>query len=135
MNVIYLDRITRSDARNNCDVLFIFGDNDARSGYGGQAEELRGEPNSHGIRVKKSPEMRSSSFYTDDEYDENIQKIMKDIAAIFTRKEYQISKTLVFPAAGVGTGFAQISSRAPRTAKFLEDTLKQFGFSNGVKPK
>jgi len=76
--------------------------------------------------------MESNSFYTDDEYDENVQKIKEDIAAIFHREEYHV---MVLSTAGIGTGLAQLHYHAPRTAKFLDDILKQHGISNGVKHK
>lgn len=129
MNVIYLERITRKDIKNNPDSLFIFGDNDMRQGFGGQAKEMRGEPNSFGIRVKKSPDMYQNSFYTDNEYNKNITKIKEDIDNIIVQLTHKYNvenhkyNVVVIPSAGIGTGLAQLNVHAPRTAKFLDEYL------------
>lgn len=131
MNAIYLDHITRNDVRNNRHLLFIFGDNDARAGFGGQAKEMRGEINSHGIRVKKLPEMGMNAFYTDIEYNENIRKIKTDVDGIMWLVKNEACQGLVIPSAGIGTGFAQLANRAPKTAKFLDDLFKSYDLLNG----
>lgn len=133
-SVVYLDHISRDDVRNNRLVLFVFGDNDARRGRAGQAESMRGEPNARGIRVKKFPEMRTASFYTDDEYDENIRKISEDIEYFLPCGiNDPLYPVIVVPSAGIGTGLAQLKTRAPRTAKFLDEILLMNGIKNGVK--
>ena len=55
MPVIYQKRICRDDLRRNPNAVYIFGDNEARTGLGGQAREMRGEPNAMGIATKRSP--------------------------------------------------------------------------------
>ena len=45
--------ITRDKIKENPDVLYLFGDNLLRKGLGGQAKEMRGEPNTLGIVSKK----------------------------------------------------------------------------------
>jgi hypothetical protein len=130
MNVMYLPHITRVYVRSNLDMLFIFGDNDKRQGFGGQAKEMRGEPNTYGIRVKKSPAMMPDSFYTDDEYDENIIKIDNDIETIiFLMQGYKI---LVIPSHGVGTGLANLKIKAPKTFTHLCNSMQQEGIYNGL---
>jgi hypothetical protein len=47
--LIVVVRPTRATARRYTDALFAFGDNLARTGRGGQAAALRGEPNAVGI--------------------------------------------------------------------------------------
>jgi hypothetical protein len=106
--------------------MFVFGDNDLRQGYGGQAREMRGESNAVGIRVKKSPSMNDTAFYSDEEYPDNIRKICEDID-----KLERTSGSIVFPSSGVGMGFAQLNMRAPITFKYLcEELYKRFGISN-----
>ena len=84
--------IKRKDIQSNPDILFVFGDNDARKGMGGMAKEFRNEPNSIGIRVKKKPARTDDSYYVDEELTENCLKIDEDIEAILEKaKEYVYS--------------------------------------------
>lgn len=102
--------------------MYVFGDNDARVGMGGQAAEMRGEPNTVGIRTKKAPLTAESVYYTDDEYKENVRKISEDFQAI----EYHLQSggLVVYPTDGVGTGFAELETRAPRTLQFIKQRVK-----------
>ena len=77
--VIYQHRIFRKDLKNNPTVLYLFGDNRLRKGLGGQAREMRGEPNALGIRTKKVPNNHPLSFLSDDEYEKNTNDIEKEI--------------------------------------------------------
>jgi len=45
--------ITRQMLRAEPGTLWVFGDNLQRKGLGGQAKEMRGEPNAIGIPTKK----------------------------------------------------------------------------------
>ncbi len=128
MNVIYQKFISREDARNNPSIIYIFGDNDARSGYGGQARELRGERNAFGVRVKKLPTLNDNAYYTDEEYATNCSKIHDDITLI----QVQCSENtiIVFPAAGIGTGRAQLKEKAPKTYTYL---CKELNDKLGIK--
>ena len=128
-NVRYMKYINRHDVKTSNRAVFVFGDNDTRSGMGGQAKEMRGEPNAIGIRVKKSPSMSEGSFYTDDEYIENTRKIAEDLENL-GRVAY--GKIIVFPEDGVGTGMAMLNRTAPRTFDYLTMALQQmFGIKNG----
>lgn len=119
--MIFQNRIFRVDLRANRKVLYLFGDNDARIGEGGQAKEMRGEPNAVGIRTKKYPMMGSKNFYTDDEYSDNVQKIEEDFVKV---KAYLLKGgVVVCPMDGLGTGMAQLRERAPRTYLYLVDTI------------
>jgi hypothetical protein len=131
MTIIYLDHITRNDVQNNPQALFIFGDNDTRRGYGGQAGEMRGEPNTAGIRVKRTPRMDDEAFYTDYEYECNIRKIQEDIDTIRSRVGITLYPVIIIPSAGIGTGRAQLQARAPKTYVYLLYALRQIGASNG----
>lgn len=74
--------ITREDLKNNSKTIYLFGDNDYRKGLGGQAREMRGEPNAIGIRTKKYPSNQPKSFYTDKEYEHNIKNIDQDFGMV-----------------------------------------------------
>ena len=120
--ILYKKYWTPSDAKNNPDYLFIFGDNDVERGTGGQAI-IRNEPNAFGIPTKKLPSMSADSFYTDIEYDKNKKKINLAIYKIL--KEFMKTKytTLVIPNDGVGTGLSKLPEKAPRTLKYIEMKL------------
>lgn len=122
MKVYRTDKIiTRDKVRANPDVLYLFGDNDIRKGLGGQAKEMRGEPNTIGISTKKLPSNTENSFKTDDEYDRNIGIIAFDILKVLDSIHNKKYHTLVIPP--IGTGLAKLPEKAPRTYEFLLDRL------------
>ena len=122
--VLKQDYIRRDDVSYNVDdSVFVFGDNDTREGLGGQAKEMRGEPNAMGIRVKKLPSTSEDAYYTDDEYKDNIRKINEDVLNIRNNAVLK-GKTVVFPTDGIGTGLAKLEEKAPKTFKFLQTVLK-----------
>lgn len=118
------ERINRDDVRLNRNKIFLFGDNLAEKGFGGQAREMRGEENSIGIPTKKAPSNYPASFFTDKEFDANIISIDKAFQKIPT------DKTLVIPKAGIGTGLARLSQAAPKTFKYLNQKFAEIGFDN-----
>lgn len=113
--VIFQKLIFREDLRNNPEVCYLFGDNLARVGLGGQAKEMRNEPNAYGIATKKSP----SEYFTDDEYNQNIVLIEQDI------KRIPKNRLIVVPSDGIGTGLARLSEVAPKTFNFLQIKLME----------
>ena len=119
--IIYQKFIKREDVRRNRKQIYIFGDNDVRSGFGGQAKEMRGEPNSIGIRVKKLPNNAINSFYSDDDYLENIEKILDDF--IIVEKKLLEGAKIVIPEGGIGTGLSRLKEYAPMTFNFLVDCI------------
>lgn len=121
--IIILRRYHKLDVQNNSWITFAFGDNDTRSGYGGQARACRGEENTIGIRTKKTPNMLRNAFYTDKELAENIGKIDRDldkVAALL--KEGGL---VVFPKNGFGTGSALLRSKAPETFLHLNNRIRE----------
>ena len=111
--------ISRTAVRANPDKIFLFGDNLEKAGFGGQAAEMRGEPNAIGIPTKRKPSMTPDSFFTDDEYEANIKAIDEALDVI------PQGKPLVVPVAGLGTGLADLRNKAPKTFAYLESRLKQ----------
>jgi hypothetical protein len=118
MPLIFQHRIYRSDLQKNPDVLYIFGDNLKRVGYGGQAAHMRDEPNAVGIATKKSPGMSDSDFFSDNELKDNIASINKDFERVV--KHIQMGGIVVFPSDGIGTGLSELPKRAPMTARFID---------------
>lgn len=121
MPVIYQHRIYREDLRKNPDVLYLFGDNLARAGFGGQAKEMRDEPNAVGVATKKWPDNAPRSFFTDDEFMENVKVITRDLRR--ARAHIKAGGIVVIPSDGLGTGLSRLPEVAPRTAQVLDEML------------
>lgn len=119
-NIEYQDFITMVD--EHPDKIFLFGDNDKGTGYGGQAKEMRNKANTIGIPTKKLPDTTPESYYTDAELDDNKKKINASIKLVIN--EIKKGKTIVIPSAGIGTGLAKLREKAPKTFSFLQGTLK-----------
>jgi len=120
--------IMRSDLKNNPDVYFLFGDNLIRRGLGGQAKEMRGEPNAIGIATKATPTSESNAFFDDLDYGSNCRAIAKDFRRAFQMRDE--GHMVVIPADGLGTGLSELPQRAPKTNEFLEwmlDKLRDGG--------
>lgn len=118
------DRIAREDVRAETDKIFLFGDNLKQTGYGGQAKEMRGEPNAVGIPTKKEPANNQTSFFTDREFEANRQALDEAF------RKVPPNKTVVVPKGGIGTGLAKLEEKAPRTFAYLNEKLATLGFDN-----
>jgi hypothetical protein len=123
--IIYQTNILRSDLRANPSVLYVFGDNIARTGFGGQAAEFRGEPNTVGIPTKFAPDR----FFDDKKLTGAEVDIIEDA---WNREIAKISNThiVVFPARGIGTGLARLESKSPYLWKLLNKKLDKLGIIN-----
>lgn len=110
--------ITRAMLRAEPDTLFVFGDNMQRRGLGGQAREMRGEPNAVGIPTKRAPSMLFDAFFDDSD----LPKALPEIEAAFRRlREHAMTGgKIVWPADGIGTGMAELAKRAPLIWKLIE---------------
>lgn len=121
-NVIRQKWIMRADLKNNSErAVYLFGDNVARVGLGGQAKEMRGEHNAIGIATKRLPSMDDEAFFSDDDFVANCRIITEDIRAAFSARSRGL--IVVIPADGLGTGLSELPKRAPRTNAFLEGLL------------
>jgi hypothetical protein len=116
------------DVAKNPQKIYVYGDNDQRSGLGGQAI-IRNEPNTIGIRTKKKPSTDKGAYYTDKEFESNKKKILEDINKILD--ELLFGATIIFSEGGYGTDRAKLKEKAPKTYDFLCDILlKKFGYHN-----
>jgi len=119
---------TKDDVKANPEKIYIYGDNDRRSGKGGQAI-IRDLPNTLGIRTKKKPSDSEDSYWSDDDFEINKRKIIEDVNAI--KLELMFGKTVVFSRGGYGTERAKLKEKAPKTFEFLCQVLKDnFYFDN-----
>lgn len=114
----YRKRITRQMLRDEPEKLFVFGDNLERRGLGGQAREMRGEPNAVGIPTKRSPSMVDGSFFTNDDF--YVVRTEIDPAMAKLAAHLLAGGTVVWPADGIGTGLADLPRRAPWIWTYLE---------------
>lgn len=117
MPLILQSRIYRADLKANPAALYVFGDNEERWGLGGQAREMRGEPNAHGVATLKAPGV----FWTDDEFTRQCAVI--DVDMLLPFKRLRDGVTIVFPLDGIGTGLADLAARAPRTFAYLQTQI------------
>jgi hypothetical protein len=111
--------ITRQDLKNNPHIYFVFGDNVARTGLGGQAAEMRGEPNAIGVVTKWWPSMDILAFFTDEYYSDEIINDMDKIQELVNN-----DKTVVIPTDGLGTGLSMLPRKAPKLYERMYKTIE-----------
>lgn len=104
----YRKFITRDMLRKEPEKLFVFGDNLERRGMGGQAREMRGEPNAVGIPTKKKPKNTSDAYFNDEDIIDWITSSIDDILRLMTHEG-----VIVWPRDGIGTGLAKLEEKAP----------------------
>jgi hypothetical protein len=100
------------------DKYFVFGDNYARKGLGGQAKVCRGFPNTIGIITKKYPSYSFESYYYEIEFGIWLEHAMGDLAKVQDYLEQGM--TVVYPQEGVGTGLSQLPQKAPSIYNYIE---------------
>ena len=131
MRIVYQKFIWREEMKLNPHSIYIFGDNLKRVGLGGQAKEMRGEPNAFGIVTKLAPTYDPKDFLKDTE--ENFDLVLRDFQALFNLVEkgtynygdglsYRI-RSLVIPEDGIGTGIANLKENAPLILKYINQVL------------
>lgn len=104
--------ITRQMMRREPKTLFVFGDNAKHVGLGGQAQQMRGEPNAVGIITKWLPARTEEAFFKDADYD----TVRPFIQQQFDKLGQHLYNgcNVVWPVEGIGTGLAELEKRAPR---------------------
>ena len=75
-------RYTRAEIKANPDKLYVFGDNMARVGLGGQAKEARGEPNSVGIPTKWRPGKNDGDYFSNQDWVEVVPAFREAFAQL-----------------------------------------------------
>ena len=111
--------LTPADLRKRPKTLFVFGDNDMRTGKGGQAVN-RDESNAVGFRTKHKPTTSADAYYSDDNYTDNIRKMQEDLDNI---KRLSGNYDSVYFMPGIGEGRALLKEKAPKTYKWMKDNL------------
>lgn len=125
MLIIRQKMIYRTDLQANPNLLYVFGDNLMRVGFGGQAKEMRGEINSLGIATKRLPEHGRYDCYFHDDQKCAWQSVDLDFKRL--KVTSKIYKGIVIPADGLGTGLAKLSEYAPKLLAHIELCIKELG--------
>ncbi len=73
----------------------MFGDNLVCRGLGGQAKEMRGEPNAVGYPTKRRPSMTSSAFFDDGDFTLFTSSVIPTLRRL--EKHLEAGGTVVFP--------------------------------------
>lgn len=118
----FLTLITRDMLRTDPEARFVFGDNLQRRGLGGQAKEMRGEPNAIGVVTKKAPALADYAFFTDAD-DWAIEEIDKDIDKVVAALAE--GRTVYVPKDGIGTGLASLRTRAPNLHRHIVNRFRE----------
>lgn len=117
MPVILQKFISRAEMRANPEVFYVFGDNVERIGTGGQAKEMRGEPNAIGVATKWRSGMTAFDFFYDDEFYRTQHIIDKDFEPVV--KALERGAIVVLPLDGIGTGYSRLPEYAPQTYSYI----------------
>ncbi len=112
MPVRYLSVISRGQVRAEPEARFVFGDNCARVGYGGQAAAMRGEPNAIGVATLYAP----GDFYRphDPLALETVTGDLTNVAMALTE-----GRTVYVPRDGLGTGLARLPQHHPALHRLI----------------
>lgn len=122
---------TVAACRLNPDTLYVFGDNLARVGRGGQAT-IRREPNAVGIPTKRDPDTLDSSYLTDRDWDDPAFRDHLDRAFTRLRDHLAAGGVVVLPADGIGTGRARLPATAPALLARLNAMLAELETTYGT---
>lgn len=114
--------ITRDFMQQHPNWWFVMGDNEMRVGKGGQAFEMRGEPNMLGIRTKKYPGTMDNAYWHDKDMIRTWGLIGEDFDIV--REKLKAGDIVVWPEDGIGTGKANLKINAPETLKWIEAKTK-----------
>lgn len=120
MPLEFRDWIVRQDLRKEPDKFFVFGDNVRRTGLGGQAKEMRGEPNAIGVATKWFPGRESHDYFSDTKLCQD--HVENDLFKIDTL--LKAGKTIVVPRDGIGTGLSELPQRAPRLDAYIREFFR-----------
>lgn len=120
MPVVFQHIIKRDDLKRNRSVLYVFGDNTKRRGLGGQAYEMRGEPNAVGVATKYFPGSDPEDFFGDEPAQVIAQNrvLDEDMKPLF--EHAKLGGVVVWPALDIGTGLSDMPARAPSSWDYLQ---------------
>lgn len=117
MPIEYRKFITRDMLKAEPDTLFVFGDNLLGEGYGGQAREMRGEPNAVGIPTKKMPSNAPDAFFRDADFEAACDAALRPLHTLLVH--IAGGGTVVWPEDGIGTGLADLANKSPSVWRLI----------------
>lgn len=117
--IVFQERYSRKDIQANPDVLYVFGDNEGRFGYGGQAGAARDEPNAIGVATLAAP----GRFWSEGDVYRQCRVIDKDIIPLVAH--LLRGGVVIWPLDGIGTGLARLSTASPTTFRHMQARLAQ----------
>lgn len=122
---LYDGKWTRDEVAKQTDKVFLFGDNtDDRLNThhipSSTQAVIRGLPNAIGIDTKKDRGTEESSYFTDADFDTFKQQVDEAI-----QQAKDSGKTIVIPKDGIGTGKAELPTRAPKLFNYLQQELNK----------
>lgn len=135
MLIIKQKMIYRSDLRANPQILYIFGDNLMREGIGGQAKEMRGEPNAFGIATKRRPQHGHFADYMHDNQEDAWNAVNADFLALRKKcatvhdfstdigSHFTPYQAIIVPDDGIGTGLARLPDFAPKLLDHINSQI------------
>jgi hypothetical protein len=117
MPIKIVKRYSREEIMDDLETLYIFGDNLARVGMGGQAFSARGCPNAVGIPTLISPSQPAS--------DASYWRLRASIFCAFVKikRHLKAGGTVVWPEDGVGTGIADLKNNCPRLLSHIQNQI------------
>jgi hypothetical protein len=122
--VIRLSLITRKMVQESRGTtIYLFGDNMAREGLGGQAKDMRGEVNSLGIPTKWRPSNAPGAFFSDSDWDYIGVRISIKSAFDTARMYLTAGFNVVIPSDGIGTGRADLANKAPKIFQEISNEI------------
>lgn len=117
--------VDRSDLKNNPYLLYVFGDNVARTGLAGQAASMRGEKNAFGVATLMAPGVPFKWDVAARQY------ILLDLSQLLSRFAKFKYDGIVWPTDGIGTGLANMP---PELRTWMDaQILDLFGIVNELK--
>lgn len=115
--IIQMRRFDPDTCRKFPHALFVFGDNMAGKGTGGQAI-IRYESNAIGIPTKWRPGTADRDYFCDLDLGGIVrQRILGRFANL--RQALLHDRDVIWPRDGIGTGLAQLKKRAPAVLAFI----------------
>lgn len=124
----------RQEVAENTDKVYLFGDNikDAVDAANGNPHipiktqaVIRGLDNAIGIPTKRNREHYADSYFGNTDDDFNLFKKGVDEAIAKARQAIAEGKQVIIPAEGIGTGAAQLQTKAPRLFEYLQTELNK----------
>lgn len=123
--VYRVKHITRDFMDHSRETMFLFGDNMARKGMGGQAKEMRGHVRAIGVPTKWFPGMSETALFGPKVLDNPMVKAAIDEAFALARQALDIGMDVVIPTDGIGTGYARLQEKSPRTLEYINAKLDE----------